>query len=389
MAKLVKKVVLLYGRGYGVGLLAGLKSYFRLHGRWSCHMLPLYHSQAPRRAMNLLSAFNVNPDGIIVPNSVTDLEKIINLGLPVIIHRHVKERIPGIPHLLGKGAEIGRMAADHLLERAFDNFAYCGFTDTAPSRERAESFGETIKKAGFRPRFYMRPLKKVSRAWDSEIELLADWLKSLPKPVAIMACNDDRSRDIVQACRVANLRIPAEVALLGVDNESWICELETPTLSSVALNFERAGYEAGKLLDRLISGVEKPGDQVVYTEATHVVTRESTNIFAIKDRQIAKALHFIRQNSRMILQVGDVAEAAALSRSALKKRFRQALGRTVSAEIRTARIAEIKRALMETDMTISEIASVFGYTSDHHIHRFFRNETGMSPKEYRRKYGRK
>jgi LacI family transcriptional regulator len=217
---------------------------------------------------------------------------------------------------------------------------------------------------------------------------MANWLKSLPKPVGLMTFADDRSQQVIDTCKIAGVNVPDEVAVIGVDNDDLICDLSDPPLSSIAFNTERAGYEAAELLDKLMAG-KKVVNQTIVVRPTHIVTRQSTNIIAIEDRVVADAARFIRQHSRKIIQVSDVTSAVMVSRCTLERRFRRALGKSVLKELKRVRTDQITQMLMETNLSVSQIASTLGYLSATHIARYFRQEKGISPLAYRKKYGRK
>jgi LacI family transcriptional regulator len=178
------------------------------------------------------------------------------------------------------------------------------------------------------------------------------------------------------------------VAVIGADNDELLCELSDPPMSSVAINFERAGYESAELLARLMAG-RRAVSRAIVVRPTHVIARQSTNILAIEDAHVAKSLRFIRLHGREAIQVGDVVAASGLSRRVLEKRFRKLLGRSVLSEIRRVRVAHICRLLAETNLSVSQIADSLGYTSIEHIARYFRSEMNSSPLTYRRQHGQK
>ena len=217
---------------------------------------------------------------------------------------------------------------------------------------------------------------------------MVDWLKSLPKPVGLMACNDYRGRQVIEACKTAGILVPEEVAVLGVDNDEVICNLANPPLSSIQLNVRRAGYEAAELLDKLMSDKEVTS-QKIDVLPTHVITRQSTDIMAISDREVASALRFIRKHSREPIQVSDVARAVALTSRSLQRKFRSVLNRSVHNEISYARMERISQLLIETHLPISLIASEFGFSDVAHMARSFRKIKGTTPLAFRKKYGPK
>jgi len=280
------------------------------------------------------------------------------------------------------------MAAQHLLERGFRNFGYCGFDDMCWSVQRCESFCERIAEAGFRTSVYRQPKSREKRLWYREESVLAEWLRGLPKPVGIMACNDDRGQHITEACANAKLDVPYEVAIVGVDNDEQVCEISNPPLSSVEMDVEKAGFQASALLDRMMAG-EKMEPQTVIVPPVRVVTRQSSNIVAVEDKLVSQALTFIHHNAKRLIQVDDVIKSLSVSRRNLHDKFMKTLGRSVYDEIKRVRIDLISQMLIEADLSISDIAMSLGYDNTNHIARYFKQKMGMSPLEYRKLHGRK
>lgn len=254
------------------------------------------------------------------------------------------------------------------------------------SQERSESFAGRIRQAGLEPHILYTNSRLGSwRSFEAEEPSLTEWLKALPKPVGLMAGNDVCGRYIIETCRIAGLQVPDEVAVIGVDNDELICDLTDPPMSSIALGTENAGYEAAALLDRLIGGERMTGQNIL-VRATHIVTRPSTDILAVEDRVVAEAIRFIRQRAKKAIQVNDVVDYLAMSRRNLELRFHRVLGRSIYSEIKRVRTQQIIRMLCETDLSISEIALKLGHPSDKHIARYFKHQTGMSLKEYRKQF---
>ena len=216
---------------------------------------------------------------------------------------------------------------------------------------------------------------------------MARWLQSLPKPLGLMACNDDRARQVAEACKLADVSVPGQLGIIGADNDEVVCGLSDPPLSSIAVNFDRAGYEAAGTLDSLMAGrVPVPGR--ILARATHVVVRRSTDFVAVEDDAVAKALRFIRAAIRgQELNVGVVARNAGVSRRLLETRFRRELGYSVLDEIRRVRTDKIAQLLVETLMPVREIAEALGFADIRHFARYFRSAKGMSPLAYRKTLG--
>jgi LacI family transcriptional regulator len=377
----VKKVILLIesSRAYGRGLLRGIVKYSKLKGGWSFYNEPRGQGQSLPR----FSSWEV--DGAIVRLSESEKAyRFLEKGIPIIVAREEKE-INGVPNIVGDNAAVGKMAGEYLLEKGFKHFGYCGL-NCSWSKARLRSFSETIEKAGCKISAFESP-RSQRYSWPNELQRISNWLKLLPKPLAIMACNDDRGRHVIEACKIANVKIPYEVVVLGVDNDELFCELSDPPLSSIARDTEAAGFEAAAVLDTLMSGNKTECNRIV-VHPTHIVARLSSDILAIEDSQVAKALAFIQGHSRQHTQVEAVAEAVAMSRRNLHRRFVKTLGRTVHEEIRRARVDRVVQMLLQTDRTVSQIAYELGWSSEKHIAREFKAVKGLTPLAFRRMHTR-
>jgi LacI family transcriptional regulator len=381
-----KKVVVLYSPGDLWGIWDGIAKYASLHGKWLLYP-PLALPLTPGRTKLLSWLTRFQPDGLILPNSRPELEQVLELDIPVIIHRNLNAQILGWPTILGDSDAIGKMAADHFINLGFHNFAYFGYKDSVPMQERAESFRKRITILGFDISLLMKPMPKSFAFWDKELSTLVDWIESLPTPVAIMTGTDILSVYVLMACRMAELLVPQQVAILGVDNRQLICETQVPKLSSIVLDHERAGFDAAKLLDRLMSHQIEMAEQTIKIEPIHVMKRQSTDFLAIEDYEVAKAVEFIHKNPMKLLQVNDVADQTNLSSNVLQKRFKKWLGCSILREINRVRTDKIAEMLIASNMSISEIAFSMGFSDVDHISRYFRKSKNMTPLAYRKKYG--
>ncbi len=386
----MKKKVILLTEGtstYARDLLRGIAEYSRLNGPWAFYratLAPFYRSREQPKNLNHLKAWNA--DGIIVRSTGPEMTKnALALGLPTIACDD-NNQAPDVPNVVSDYKMVGVMAARHFLSRGFKNFAYCGFDTMLWSRERSRYFCETIREAGHKVHTYSYPKTPKKRMWENEIPILTAWIQSLPKPVAIMACNDDRASHIALCCNFQGLHVPEEVSVLGVDNDLLLCDITTPPLSSVALNARKAGYETASLLDRMMLG-EIPQNHTIYIRPAHVVARQSTDTLAIEDKDVVQAIRFIRRNAREPIQTTDVADAVALSGRALYEKFMKYLGRTVYDEIKRVRIEQISEMLLQTDLPVYQIAQLFRFSSTEHIARYFKTATKMSPLAYRKRFG--
>ena len=386
----VPKVILLIekSRAFGRGLLHGIVQYSNFHGPWLFYMEPEVNKKYRKRPYDWIE--DLKADGIIGYTWDANLVKaIVNLECPAIL-RGLEKPTRNAYCILTDQIAIARTAVDYFLELGFRRFAYCGFDDMIWSQQRGENFSKIVAESGYKTYLYRQPKTKRLRTPDKEQVVIAKWLISLPKPIAVMAGNDDRSQDVLAACKIADIKVPSEVTILGVDNDELICGLSYPQLSSIALSTQRAGYEAAQVLGKMMEGQNvAENERQVSVSPLHVVTRQSTDIMAIEDKQVAEAVHFIRNHSNEVIQVSDVAEAAGLSRRTLEQRFRKVLAHSVHEEIKFTRVNQMAKMLIGTNLSISQIAWSLGFPYPNNISRYFKKQKGISPLEYRRKYAPK
>ena len=296
----MKKIVLLIetSREFGRQLLIGIARYSRINGPWS------FYKEQTGLMSSIPQLTSWRPDGIIMRNSMIKKE-LLKLKIPTILALHDSSCPKNLPVIKTDSRAIAKMASDHFIEKGFRNFAYCGFDSFEWSNERKNFFQKFNDEAGFPTHSYNLPRKIKKHDWEIEQNHVIEWIKSLPKPVAIMACNDDRGQHILEVCKLIGLKVPDDVSVLGVDNDPMICEIGDPPLTSIALNVESAGYQSAQLLDELLAGKKMKGQQITVSP-THIVQRQSSDIFAVNDLDIANALKFIRANAKNKILVDDV-----------------------------------------------------------------------------------
>jgi LacI family transcriptional regulator len=381
------KIILLadYSEEYFKSLLKGINEYSRKHGPWIFCRMPLFYRETMGIQGILDWALEWKANGIIGTfYNEQDLQKFTQAGIAVIA-QDLKERFPNMPNITGGYHEAGVMGAEYFLRKGFTNFAFYGFKNIVWSRERAEGFEATIKKAGYDVHYFEHRKSRSRELWYYKPSSLSRWLKSLPKPIALMTCDDNQGQHITEACKHVGYRIPEEVAVLGVDNDDLVCDLSDPPLSSVSLNTEKGGYEAARLMEQMIrNGWQDHYDIIV--KPTQVVTRQSTDIYATNDSYISSALKYIHQNVDKNLKVDDVVEQVPLSRRSLEKRFQNITGFPVYEYIFNLRIEKFTQKLLDTDMTIFEIALDLGLNDSKNIARQFKQVKGCTPVEYRKRH---
>lgn len=362
-------------------MLKGIAQYERSHRPWAAFL-----DDEARAETNEQWLRSKKWHGVISRHTTPALVKICaELKLPLVDLNDV-EPFPGVPKFRPDNMSIGHVGAEHLLERGFRHFGFSGFNDQGWSAERRNGFVEALNLAGHGcDLFEVEQPQDVTPFWEAkQITTLSGWLKRLPKPAAVMACNDLRALQIVSAAQAAGLLVPEELAVLGANNDTIRCELAEPPLSSVATNAFQSGYQAAEKLAQLMAGHE-PGTLLHRVEPLGVITRQSTDILAMGDKNVAAAVSYIREHACHGINVEDVLKQAFASRSQLEKKFRRFIGRSPQAEIRRVQVEKIRQLLFETNFPLKKIAELAGFEHVEYMCVVFKRLTGDSPGNYRKK----
>ena len=373
-----------YSQGYCRGVLRGVRAYGEARPHWFFTNVP-----PDARAVEGLRA--LGPAGVIAQVFSEDLaDALLALGGPLVNVSAVLADLP-VPRVGIDNPAVGRLAAEHLLGRGLRHFGFLGHAGHAYSKERENGFRQRVEAAGFSLACHQG---RAPLPWDSRDQLLpldravGQWLILLPKPVGVLAPNDMWAYQLLEVCRQEGLRVPDDLAVVGVDNDDLLCGLARPPLTSVATPTERVGYEAAALLDRLMAG-PGPADGPPPLAPLGVVARQSTDVLMVDDPAVAAAVRFIRERACTPIGVGDLLRAVQLPRRTLERRFRAALGRGPGEEIRHTRVERACYLLAASGSPMAEVARAAGFTDAKHFCVAFRHQTGQSPGSYRRKFRRR
>ncbi len=368
-------------------LLMGIVEYARKRAHWKFFFSePMYYPKCYTTEAFINNLKVLSPSAVFTYiNDARVVEVINKLGISAVIIP-LSEPIEGIPNLLENWDETGRMGAEYFISKGHINFAYAGFKNLVWSEQRRKSYVDCIEQIGGKVNVYEKIKAVQKHNWKLEDKRMANWLQKLPKPVGVMCCNDDFAQQLLNSCEIAGLSVPEEVAILGVDNDELVCELSNPPLSSIVMDHNKVGFQIGRLLDRLISGKKWDGKNI-FINPVRIVTRKSTDYLAISDREVVKAIHFIEKNSlERNLTVEDVVDSTFVSRRTLEKRFQDNLKCSIYSKIKQIRVSHFMKYLLETNMPVYEIATKMGFKEIKHVSKYFREETGMSPVTFRKKY---
>jgi LacI family transcriptional regulator len=383
-SSLPRRVALLVeaSRAYARGLVRGVARYNREHERWSVYF-------APRGLSDPLPAWleNWRGDGILARIENRRMaEAVTRTGLPAIDLRRALDGL-GMPTMGPDDAIVARLAIDHLRGRGFRHFGYFGpWPGVHPALDaRRDHFHRLTDEAGFVCSTF-RSRRRSNRSWEEELGRIVEWIADLPKPVGVLACNDDYGLQLLDACHRSGVLVPDEVAVVGVGNDDCLCNLSLPPLTSIDLNPQRIGYEAARLLDRMMAG-ESPPAQHMVVEPRGIQTRRSTDVLATEDEAVIRAVKFIRGHAGQRIQVADVLKHVKMSRASLEPRVKRVLGRTIYQEIQRVQIERVKELLLGSSAPLKQIASQAGFRYPEYMMRVFRQTTGLTPREYRKQWG--
>lgn len=362
---------------YGREVMHGIFDYVRKHRPW-----------------NYITGNILAGDGLDFQDRTAQHAVIGMLGSGDFLQAMKRRKIPtvniserladvGTARILPDNLEVGRLAARYFMDKKFTNFAFTGVDEFAFSRLRHQGFEEEVRKAGH----FFTAQNFGTGKWPAHsmdpLPEIGEWIKSLPKPCAIFTHGDDHARSVLNECQRLKIRVPEELAVLGCNNDEIDCELSPTPLSSVVLPLRRIGYEAARMVEHLLEGGAPPKD-AIRLAPTGIATRRSTDIIAVQDPMVARAISFITARASEPIDVSDVVKASGASRRYLERRFATLLGRTPKQEILRVRVAMAKRLLLETLLPMPDVAESSGFTDSKMLSSVFMRDVGMTPSEFRR-----
>src|SRR5580704_6981260 len=309
---------------------------------------------------------------------------VVSARIPVVEISSVRKDL-GLPCVIEDNASIGRLGAEHLLQRNLKNFVWAPFWDDAVNEERFEGFAGAVRAAGFDCVRLLPVNTRKSRQKNRTLrrKSVLKTIRSLGYPLGVFCYNDCVAADIVDACIENEILIPDQVAVLGVDNDPVICDCVQVPLSSVRHDLEGMAYEAAALLDRLMDG-EPPPEIPKRITPKGVVTRKSTEVLAVENPDVACALGYIQEHfPKGNLSVDDVVAHGRVPRRSLERAFRDELQRTILHEILRVRVNHAQKLLETTPQPVTDVAIRSGFASLNHFYRVFHARTGLTPRAFR------
>lgn len=356
----------------GQELLAGIVDYVRLHPQWSAGSSAWWN---PRRPSDFKGF-----DGLIIRGPERFGKVVQMLTIPIVDVSCSYPMPPHIARVISDNVAVGRIAAEHFLQRGHRALVFVGRSTPLFAQHRRQGFREVAQAGGAELFEFVKPgLGGWSR--ESVAAPIRQWLRRLPRPMAILGDDDETARLVLEACRGV-LHVPEEAAVLGVNNNQTLCELSTPALSSIDTGSQRVGYRAAALLDHLMSGHPAPSEPILIAPG-ELQLRRSSDVYAIRDSEVAKAMRYIQEHAIGGVSVREVCDHVLLSPRNLELRFRQAIGRSPREQAQLVRM-QLARRLLGTGLSIATVAAQAGFSSQSRFGQMFRRETGMTPLAYRR-----
>ncbi len=371
----------------------GIMEFERLYGPWRLHVIEGRHGeQNIVRMRNSKERFGI----IAFSESRENIDIVRKARSPSVLIDPSEEDCSIFNgrngHLFGvvrcQTYSVGEMGARYFLERQFNHFAWVGDVQEFKwSIGRREGFIDTIRNAGFDCQVYPGLSQREQENRDLESRRLCRWIRKLPKPIALMAARDVRARQILDACISEGISVPHQVAVLGVDNDEPLCRMTYPPLSSIQMETKRAGYLAAELLQQMTTSANKETDRErtrTYNPSC-VVTRTSSDSLCVTDKWVAESLDYIRLHTGQYFGVSDIVKFLGISRRQLEYRFQKSLHRTVLQEIHRFQLQRVCSLLLESDLTIAEIAPLCGFDNEGYLGKVFRKYYKQTMSEFRRR----
>lgn len=377
----MKRVALLIetSRTYGRDLLRGVKRYTEEHGGWSLFVeVRDLESKPPP----WLSGWD--GDGILARSGSTLIYNAVRkVGVPMVELRsnRLGDKAPfvGVDNM-----EVGRMVCEHFLDRGFRNFGVYELDSERFFIDRRDSFIQHLRSAGYAcSEFQQAGHTEKPSQWEQQQKRLIHWLKTLKRPAAVMACTDQLGCWMLDACRRAEIPVPEEIAVVGVENDETLAAMSSPPLSSLRLAGVKIGYEAARILDCMMNGESVPKTPVLIPPLG-IETRLSSDIYALEDPLLSRSLRLIREKACQGFRIAEVLDVIPISRSSLERGFRKILGRSPNEEVSRVRLQKVCELLTETELTLDQIAGRAGFTTAQYLSEAFKKFHHKTPGEYRK-----
>ncbi|SFK96786.1 DNA-binding transcriptional regulator [Proteiniphilum acetatigenes] len=365
--------------------LTGLIRYAHENGPWIFYRLPMYYKMLYGEAGIVERIREWGIDAVIVQWEYHEIKFLEDLDIPVFLQNY-EDDADWFSKISGDYMEVGAMAADFFAKKRFKNFAFYGNKNFLWSKGRAEGYRIEVEKLGGNYYYFESEYLTNSQWSRSHIEL-DEWLSSLPKPVAVFACDDYFALQVAEMCKINNINIPHEISLLGVDNDELICNLSYPSISSIVTDDENIGYVAGKKLHTLIMNKKNIPFRII-KKPIRIEERQSTEKYNISDKYIIQIIEYIEKNFISDISIDQLTQIVPLGRRNLEKKFKEAMGITLYQFILEKKTEHLSYKLLTTRESLLDIAIEAGFNDVRNAYRIFKKNTGYTPLNFRKKFSK-
>ena len=374
-----------FTEAYATELLRGILAYSQGREPWVVSRMPTSFRVEHGISGVVEWAKQWKADAIIGQFDIYDDVNAFARNGIIAIAQDFMQRFREIPNITGDYIGQGRHAADYFMGKGFRSFAFYGYANAVWSLERCRGFAERLISLGHEPPFLYEK-QSLDKVWYYDSDSLTEWLNSLPKPTAMLACDDTRANSLLEACRLLGLNVPKDIAVLGVDNDEITCKLTEPMLSSICLDVRNAGYNAAHYIECALKG---PGMvcKAIMVDYIGIVERQSTDILMTSSKNILTVLSFIHQHYAEKIPVSRLLKLVPMSRRLLENEFKKETGTTIHQYIMELRFNRMKQMLVSTDTPVADLAITTGLSDVKNVARMFRQRIGITPLEYRFRHG--
>lgn len=363
----------------------GVRSYAKEHGSWHIFGCPPPLFGSGESGLTLRSLKGWKGDGIIISsNDIDELRYAKRLDIPILNLGGGLPSNHGIPRIMVDHYTAGRLAAEHMIDRGLVNLAFFGWENQWYSQQRGRGFQDCAAESGASCQVLLRPTgEDANLSWTRRIAVLTKWLSSLPLPCGIFAVQDYRAQLLIEACHEAGLRVPYDIAVIGMDNDETICEHSVPTLSSIARSAYQLGFEAASVLDLMIQG-QPILSYEIRIQPTEVVIRESSDMMYCSDPLIREAIDYMRQHLCGSFNITAVAHHLGISKRTLEMKFMDAVNLSPYKYLTKMRVYHAQKLIkLNPKKTAETLASECGFGSTPPFYTAFQRITGVTPSNYR------
>ena len=378
-----------FSESYANKLLSGIMRYSHEHEPWTVCKVPLSLRDSGRMQELVDFATRWKADAVIGQfRSGDPVEGFLDRGI-ITLAQDFQQRFPNLINISGDYYLSGEMAADYFIEKGVRYFAFYGIPGMVWSEERLEGFSARIRERLPDATVSVRMKTSLQEIWWYDTDSLTEWLAALPKPVAILGCDDNIAYQIIEAITQVgreDMRIPDDILVMGVDNDASVCQMCSPQLSSINQEVEHAGYQAAALIEELLAyppAERRSRYRDIIVKPSYITTRQSTDAYIHQNPYVSKVMYYVNENLGSRIKVESLVDLVPMSRRMLETTFAREMGISLYQYIIRARVNRMKD-LINAGHSPLQAADELG-TEYKIIARNFKNLTGMTPAEYAKK----